>query len=72
MLKHPKKQRAGENRTIPFRSDRFYCVDGAWYFEARGGVQKGPYANREDVEVGLMQFIREQSMHGAPGRRRAC
>ncbi len=56
------KHRAGEHNPIPFRNERYFCANGSWYFEVRGGVQKGPYANREEMEAELLLFIREQNM----------
>lgn len=56
------KHRAGESQTIPFRSDRFFCANGLWYFEARGGVQVGPFDNKADMEAELMLYIRQQQM----------
>ncbi len=61
------KHRAGESQTIPFRSDRFFCVNGMWYFEARGGVQIGPFDNKQDMEAELMLYIRQQQMYSSYG-----
>ncbi len=56
------KHRAGEVCNIPFRNERHFCANGLWYFEARGGVQKGPYKSKEEMEGELLMFIREQNM----------
>lgn len=58
MLKH----RAGEVNGIPFRNERYFCANGYWYFEARGGVQMGPFNSKEEMEGELLMFIREQNM----------
>lgn len=54
--------RNGEDTAIPFRNERYFCVNGAWYFEVRGGVQKGPFPNKEEMEAELLLFIREQTL----------
>ncbi len=56
------KHRTGEHNLVPFRNKRYFCVNGSWYFEARGGIQKGPYSNKEEMEAELLMFIREQNM----------
>lgn len=56
------QHRTGESKTVPFRNKRYYCANGSWYFEARGGVQKGPFANKEEMQAELLLFIREQNM----------
>ena len=56
------QHRAGEHDNIPFRNERYFCANGAWYFETRGGQQQGPYTNKADMEGELLLFIREQSM----------
>ena len=58
MMKH----RAGETHTIPFRSERYFCSNGVWYFQTRGGQQKGPYIDKQEMEAELLLFIREKSM----------
>jgi len=41
------KPRTGEdNASIPFRSNRFFCVGNRWYFTTREGFDSGPYATR--------------------------
>lgn len=52
--------RAGEHSSIPLRKERFFCENGKWFFEARGGTQKGPYSSKEDMETALAAYIREQ------------
>lgn len=58
------QRRAGENQSIPFRNNRYICVNGVWYFEARGGKQIGPFINKKEMEAELMTFIREKSLPG--------
>ena len=56
------KHRAGENQAIPFRNERYFCANGVWYFETRGGKQQGPFSDKKEMEAELMMFIREQSL----------
>lgn len=58
MLKH----RAGEVSNIPFRNERYFCANGYWYFEARGGVQMGPFNSKQEMKGELLMFIRELNM----------
>ena len=56
--------RTGEEQTIPLRNKRYICVNGVWFFETRGGKQKGPFVNKQEMEAELVFFIREQKMLG--------
>jgi len=56
------QNRAGEEHNTHFRNERYFCVNGVWYFETRGGHQKGPFADKKEMEAELLLFIREQSM----------
>lgn len=51
------EQRIGENRRVPFRSNRFFCVGSKWYFTTREGFDSGPFASRERAEIGLRRFL---------------
>lgn len=39
------------------RSSRGYQVNGLWYFELRGGGQKGPYDSEAEMLAELNEFI---------------
>ena len=56
------QNRAGEEAKVPFRNERYFCANGAWYFEVRGGGQKGPFNNKQDMEGELFMYIREQNL----------
>lgn len=56
------QNRAGEHNIIPFRNKRFFCVNGVWYFETRGGKQQGPYSDKREMEGELLLYIRQQNM----------
>jgi len=51
------QQRAGEQGSVPFRSNRFFCVGNKWYFTTREGFDSGPFASRERAEEGLRRFL---------------
>ncbi|MDQ1363027.1 MAG: hypothetical protein QG652_887 [Pseudomonadota bacterium] len=53
--------RRGENKTIPFRTTRYFCSNGEWYFMTRGGGQRGPFASKQDMEAELMLYLREEN-----------
>ena len=40
-----------------FRTDRFFCQDGLWYFNTREGTLEGPYATRKAAESYLKTYI---------------
>jgi len=54
--------RTGEDTHIPFRTQRYFCINGVWYFQTRGGGQQGPYTSKEEMEAELLLFIREKSL----------
>ncbi len=56
------QNRAGENIPIPFRNERYFCANGVWFFEIRGGKQLGPFVSKKDMEGELLMYIREQTM----------
>jgi len=39
------------------RTSRGYEINGQWYFELRGGGQKGPYDNELAMQANLNEFI---------------
>lgn len=49
--------RQGESGSIPFRSGRFFCVDTAWYFACREGLDHGPFASKTEAETALQDFL---------------
>lgn len=54
--------RTGEDSATHFRTERYFCSNGEWYFLTRGGGQEGPYINKEEMEGELLLYLREQSM----------
>lgn len=51
------RNRDGEHGAVPFRSSRFFCVGGKWYFTTREGFDSGPFASRDRAEIGLRRFL---------------
>ncbi|MEE4280497.1 MAG: DUF6316 family protein [Pseudomonadales bacterium] len=54
--------REGEPARLWYRCDRIFCVDNAWYFHTREGLDVGPYRCQFDaeLEVGmLLQKLRQ-------------
>ena len=54
--------RSGEAGSVPFRSSRFFCVGGKWYFTTREGFDSGPFASRDRAEIGLRRFLHVVSL----------
>lgn len=54
--------RTGEAGSVPFRSSRFFCVGGKWYFTTREGFDSGPFASRDRAEIGLRRFLHVVSL----------
>lgn len=58
----PVKIRDGEQPKLWYRSDRTFCVDSAWYFQTREGMDVGPYRCQFDAELEaglLLQKLRQ-------------
>jgi Domain of unknown function (DUF6316) len=52
--------RYGEAGAVPFRTGRFYCVDGEWWFAIRRGPDQGPYVTKPSAKRGLIEFLNDQ------------
>jgi len=56
----PKKRSAETTKNRPNhtqRTSRGYEINGQWYFELRGGGQKGPYDSELSMRADLNEFI---------------
>ena len=51
------KKRQQEDQNLPERIQRTYSMNNAWYFELRGGGQKGPYDSEDEMQAALEEFI---------------
>jgi len=49
--------RENEESGVYFRSDRYYKINGSYYFSTREGLEVGPYESKENAESGLDRFI---------------
>ncbi len=50
-------QRIGEQGPAPSRSDRFYQLEGEWFFATREGAAMGPFTTRDEASVGLNDYL---------------
>ena len=50
-------QRLGENQIHPFRSQRVFHDNGAWYFDTREGTAAGPYGDPMEAKQALAVFL---------------
>ncbi|MCL6415387.1 DUF6316 family protein [Aestuariirhabdus sp. Z084] len=53
--------RSGETGRTWFRSDRFLCMNGDWFFMTREGSQEGPYDSQLQAERDLCIYIRHRN-----------
>jgi len=49
--------REGEQTSVHFRSDRFYKIDGKFFFSTREGSEIGPYPSKLEAQKGLDRFV---------------
>lgn len=51
------KKRNQDTQLPSDRIQRTYSMNNSWYFELRGGGQKGPYDSEDDMHSALEEFI---------------
>lgn len=56
--------RSGEVANTHFRTNRYFCISGNWYFSTRENLQIGPFESRDDAEVEMMFFMRHLRENG--------
>lgn len=49
--------REGESRPYPFRSGRFFNVNGAWYYTTREARAVGPFIDRAQAEAACQRHL---------------
>lgn len=54
------RNRYQESGSVPFRTGRFYTVEGAWWFAIRRGPDQGPYITKPAAKQGLIEFLNDQ------------
>jgi hypothetical protein len=45
-----------------FRTNRYFCVSGDWYFTTRENEDFGPFVSREHAETALSRYLETQSI----------
>ena len=45
-----------------FRTSRYFCVSGDWYFTTRENKDLGPFLSREHAEMALSRYLETQSI----------
>jgi len=64
--------RSGEIEVkVRFRSERFFCVDGDWFFSTREGCDIGPYSSRLSASNGLILYIHYMEANPKQGQQYA-
>lgn len=53
------RHRKGESGEIPYRSGRFFCAGGKWYFSTREGDDVGPFESLDLARAGLVEYGRK-------------
>lgn len=57
---YQQRNRHGENTAIPFRTGRFYCAAGEWWFAIRRGPDQGPYMTKTSAKQSLIEYLNDQ------------
>lgn len=53
-----KKRKTDDEEAIPpMRSDRFFAINGEWYFRTREGKDFGPYTTKYEANSSLDDYI---------------
>ncbi len=50
--------RDGETKVGGFRTNRYFCISGQWFFSTREHLQVGPFSSRDEAEMELLFFLR--------------
>ena len=50
-------RRIDDNGPTPTRSDRFYQLEGEWFFATREGAAMGPFVTRDEAATGLNDYL---------------
>ena len=56
-----KRESDPKNLTV-FRSDRYFVVDGRWFFTTREGGNEGPFPTSDDARRELKQFLTDKGI----------
>lgn len=58
------ENRHDEIGSVPFRSGRFFQMNGRWYFQLRGEPPRGPYADKREAQGEFLELMRQQATFG--------
>lgn len=61
--------RHGDTQSYPFRSQRLWSENGAWYFHTREGAMAGPFAYATEARMALSVFV-AQNLNALPEQQR--
>ncbi|SDW93441.1 DUF6316 family protein [Marinobacter mobilis] len=50
--------RHGEESRSWFRSSRFVCVNGQYFYQTREGSTEGPFDSAKEAEMDLLLYLR--------------
>jgi Domain of unknown function (DUF6316) len=48
-----------------FRSDRYFVVDGKWFFTTREGANEGPFATADEARRELKQYLMDKGIRSS-------
>ena len=51
------ERRIDDSGPAPARSDRFYQLEGEWFFATREGSAMGPFITRDEAAEGLNDYL---------------
>lgn len=51
------RARDGEKQPPPFRSNRYFQMNGGWYIALRGGAVKGPYDSQLQAKEMMLSVL---------------
>lgn len=54
--------REGESLPFPFRSGRYFTVNGEWYFTTREAPAFGPFTDRTRAEAACTRFLNRKAL----------
>ena len=56
------KRKSDEKEMTVFRTDRYFLIDGQWYFTTREGGNLGPFASHAEAEAALVQYLMDRGI----------
>ena len=52
--------RRGEQGSVPFRTNLFFCANYDWFFSTREDTNEGPYKSKTLAQAALTNFVRNR------------